>query len=271
MTDDFLGLTKYSYQEEIDIKMKITILGSGGGRCAPVYGCKCDACRLANIDSTRRRKPASVLIECNGVKLLIDAGIKDFHDRFPAGTLRYILLTEYQIDNVLGLYDVRSGIDVSIHVVGPSDSAGCADLLEFPGILDFKQKAHPLESFQLASFNITPLPLYAPHEVLGYLISCNDKCIAYLPDTAALDEPMIDNLREARLDVMFIDCNNRSPSIGHDKDTDIERALRMHNGTLTQKTVLTCLGHEMDNWLIKHEDTLPFDIEVAYEGKIFRL
>ena len=255
--------------------MKITILGSGGEKSTPVYGCSCKACRLANIDSTRRRKPASILLEYDGVKLLIDAGIKDFHDRFPPGSLKYVLLTKYQMDNMLGLYDVRSGIDVSIRIIGPKDpkaclSDNCAGLLNSPGILKFEQTAVPLESFQLDPFYITPLPLETSRSVVGYLIGCNGKCMVYLPDTAALSDSMVDNLREARVDMMFVDSNIPYPDGGSEKG-DLEGALRIHNGTLTQKTILTHLGHDMDNWLINKGDTLPFDIEPANEGHILRL
>lgn len=250
--------------------MKITILGSGGEKSTPVYGCKCKACRLANIDSTRRRRPASVLLECQGVKLLIDAGVCDFYDRFPAGTLNYILLTQYKVDNLLGLYDIRSGANVSIRVIGPNDPESCTDLQQYPGILNFEQKAFPLESFHLNPFNITPLPLQKSRAILGYLVSCHGKCLAYLPDTAALDDALVNNLREARVDMLFVDSHTPYQDLPSG-DNDMARALRVHNGCLTKKTILTHLGHDMDNWLIEYGDTLPFDIEPAQEGQILML
>lgn len=249
--------------------MKITVLGSGGEKSTPVYGCKCDACRFANIDSTRRRKPASILLECQGVKLLIDAGIKDFYDRFPAGTLNYILLTQYKIENLLALYDIRSGVDVSIRVIGPHDPKGCADLQQSSGILNFEQKAFPLESFFLNPFSITPLSLEKSNAALGYLVSCNGKCLAYFPDRVALDESLVSNLREARVDVIFIDSYSSCLGVySGSACTDMARVVSVHNGILTKKTIITHLGHDMDNWLIQHGNTLPFDIEPAYEGQI---
>ncbi len=88
--------------------MKVTFLGTGTSHGVPVIGCKCSVCCSSDWKDNRLR--ASVLVEHQGLNVLIDAG-PDFRYQMLRSHISHldaILLTHEHRDHVSGLDDVRA-------------------------------------------------------------------------------------------------------------------------------------------------------------------
>jgi len=251
--------------------MKLTILGSGGVKGAPVYGCNCKACYRAKINSSHRRNPTCAFIEADGFRLLIDAGLPNLCERFSAGQITHVLLTHFHMDHVQGLFQIRWGEGLTIHVIGPDDPSGCDDLLKHPGILDFSRKTRAFDSFDLGPLRITPLPMNHSKLTHGYFIENGSKRLAYLTDTCGIDDNVKDFLCNRQADLLVVDCNFPPQQVPPRNHNDLSMALDIHHGILAKKTLLTHLGHQMDSWLSDHASELPQNVDTAADNMVIRI
>ena len=88
--------------------MKVTFLGTGTSQGVPVVACSCNVCQSS--DPRDKRLRASVLIEIDNKKLVIDAG-PDFRQqmlRANVTELTAILLSHEHYDHIAGLDDIRA-------------------------------------------------------------------------------------------------------------------------------------------------------------------
>lgn len=206
--------------------MRLTLLGSGNAAGMPVYGCDCARCEYIKNENKLHRGPASAILEVNEKKYLIDAGLTDITDRFPAGSFHGILLTHFHVDHVQGLFHLRWGKCDHIPVYCPPDSHGCDDLFKHPGILDFQQ-IHKFESFRLEYLRVTPLPLIHSKVTFGYLFEYNDQAAAYLTDTKGLLPKSFDYLRNISLELPIIDTSY-PPGVDAKGHNNLNETLQIH-------------------------------------------
>ena len=246
--------------------MKLTILGSGDSAGVPVYGCECPACARARSDRSYRRASCSALVEADGEYLLLDAGPADLESHLPAGALRHILLTHYHMDHVQGLFRLRWGQGEPIEVISPDDELGADDLYKHPGILDFSRRARPFETIELAGFEVTPIPLNHSKPTLGYHIARGQAQLAYLTDTLGLPKAGREFLAERKLDLMVIDSSEPPRAELPHNHNDLDLALAIHTVVQPARTLLTHIGHRLDEYLMRHPDCLPDGISPAYDG-----
>jgi len=166
--------------------MRLTFLGTGAAGGVPLYGCDCPACERARHDSRYVRRPCSALLESGDTRILLDADLTNLRERYPPGTLSAIVLTHYHPDHVQGLFHLRWGAGDAIPVMGPPDSAGCADLYRNPGLLRF-QDLRKFEPLNIGPLRLTPLALIHSKPTFGYAIEApGGERFAYLTDTAEL-------------------------------------------------------------------------------------
>ena len=87
---------------------RLTFLGTGTSQGVPMIGCGCGVCRSG--DPRDKRLRASVLVEHEGLTLLVDAG-PDFRQQMLRAGVSHvdaILLTHNHKDHTGGLDDVRA-------------------------------------------------------------------------------------------------------------------------------------------------------------------
>lgn len=248
------------------MNMKVTILGSGSVQGAPVYGCSCKACARARLDERFKRGATSALVEAKGFRLLIDAGLTDLCERFPAGDLTHILLTHYHMDHVQGLFHLRWGENINISVIGPDDPNGCDDLYRNSGILDFSKKTADFETFNLGPFSITPLPLIHSKLTHGYLIEYDGSSLAYLTDTNGLSDTVVDYLIQHPVKLTILDCSTPVPEPVKQNHNDLPSAVEIHHKIQSEHTIITHIGHTLDEWFMDHPNALPKGMSIARDG-----
>ena len=87
---------------------KLTFLGTGTSQGVPMIGCRCDVCM--STDQRDKRLRSSVLVEYEGLTILVDAG-PDFRQQMLAAEVSHldaILLTHNHKDHTGGLDDIRA-------------------------------------------------------------------------------------------------------------------------------------------------------------------
>ena len=89
-------------------KARLTFLGTGTSQGVPMIGCGCDVC--SSKDPRDKRLRASVLVDYEGMRILVDAG-PDFRQqmlREGVTHLDAIILTHNHKDHTGGLDDIRA-------------------------------------------------------------------------------------------------------------------------------------------------------------------
>jgi phosphoribosyl 1,2-cyclic phosphate phosphodiesterase len=258
--------------------MRLTLLGTGDARQVPVYGCQCAACLAAGEDSRLRRLPCCALVEWGDQRWLIDSGLTDLTERFPARSLSGILQTHYHADHAQGLLHLRWGQGLVIPVHGPADPEGLADLYKHPGILDFSQPFSAFETRRFGELSVTALPLVHSRPTLGYLLEDGGReegllegggrRVAYLTDTVGLPDETIAYLQRAPLDVLILDCSMPPQPQVPRNHNDLNLALKIIEDLNPHQVVLTHVGHTLDAWLMHEPRELPANVTFARDGMV---
>ena len=253
------------------MSMKFTLLGTGDAAQVPVYGCDCSVCTRARASTEFRRLPCSALLEIDGKKMLIDSGITDLAERFPAGSLSHILQTHYHADHVQGLLHLRWGKGDTIPVTGPQDEHGFADLFKHSGILDFSHTLQHGETWQWQGIESTALALNHSKPTLGYVF-CSDKSrVAYLTDTVGLPDATLAYLAGLRLNCLIIDCAHPPQSEPPRNHNDFNMVRYLVGVLRCDEVILTHIGHEMDAWAEQNSKAVSAPFVLARDGmqKVF--
>ncbi|WMC10918.1 phosphonate metabolism protein PhnP [Oceanimonas pelagia] len=243
--------------------MRLTLLGTGAAGGMPLYGCDCADCRQALAEPKLGRAPCSALLEWGGHRLLLDAGLMDLHRRFAPGSLTGMLLTHFHVDHVQGLFHLRWGPAAPIPVWCPSDPDGCADLLKYPGCLDFRPEMAHDKTWQLHDLHITPLDMVHSRPTLGYLFEYHGRRLAYLTDTKGLPAHSLVLLQALPpLEALVIDCSF-GPGVEGRNHNGLDQVMTLCAQLQPARTVLTHIGHDFHRWLQRHP--LPRGLEAGYD------
>lgn len=244
--------------------MRLTFLGTGGVWAAPVHGCHCSACTRARGEPHRQRRSASALIECDGLRILLDGGREDLPELFPPGKLDAVLLTHFHPDHVLGLFRLRWSKAETLPVFCPPDPAGCDDLRRHPGRLAFHD-VEPIRAFDLGAVRITPLPLIHSRLTFGWLVEHRSGRLVYLTDTISLPDQTIAHLTPLEIDTLVLDCAF-PPGAGAGRNhNDIDEAVVIARTLRPRRCLITHINHDLDGWLAENP---PTELEVATDGEV---
>ncbi len=242
--------------------LSLTFLGTGNAGQVPLYGCECAACERARINPAFKRRPCSALLKWQNRQLLVDAGLPNLTEVFPAGSLSHVLLTHFHMDHVAGLFHLRWGANIETAVYHPPDQQGCDDLYKHPGILRFQALDKALVDWQLAGLSITPIPLRHSKPTYGYLFSYQQTELAYLTDTRGLPPETTEFLQGRELDTLVLDCTHPPGPKNNSNHNNLNEALEIVESLQPRATWLTHISHEFDRFLLDHE-VLPPGVQVA--------
>ncbi len=253
-------------------RAKLTFLGSGTSQGVPMIGCGCEVCR--SVDSRDKRLRASVLVEYEGMTILVDAG-PDFRQqmlREGVDHLDAILLTHNHKDHTGGLDDIRA---FNYLEKKPSEIY-CEKYVEeslrmeysyafqekkYPGAPEWN--VHNIENkpFTLRDGGSEIIPIRGMHyklPVLGYRFGN----IAYCTDMNFIPEEEFKKLEG--LDHFIINCVKYGKHISH---YSLEEAVAVARRVGAKHSWITHLSHQLPCYKELAAE-LPEGILPAYDGLV---
>ena len=247
---------------------RLTFLGTGTSQGIPMIGCGCAVC--CSDDAHDKRLRASVLVEHQGLRILVDAG-PDFRQqmlRAGISDLDAILLTHNHKDHTGGLDDIRA---FNYHQ-NKAAEIYCEKYVEdslrmeysyafeenkYPGAPDWN--VHLIDERPFLINGVEIIPVRGRHfrlPVLGFRFGN----IAYCTDMNHIPEEEFSKLEG--LEHFIINCVRRGRHISH---FSLEGALAVAERVNARHTWLTHLSHQLPC----HEELtseLPENILPAYDG-----
>lgn len=249
---------------------KLTFLGTGTSQGVPMIGCQCDVCR--SVDSRDKRLRASVLVEYEGLTILVDAG-PDFRQQMLAAGVSHvdaILLTHNHKDHTGGLDDIRAfnyHEKTATHIY-------CEQYVEdslrmeysyafaeqkYPGAPDWE--VHRIDDKPFNINGVEIIPIRGRHfrlPVLGFRFGN----IAYCTDMNHIPEEEFAKLQG--LDHFIINTVRRGHHISH---YGLEAALKVAERVGAKHSWLTHLSHQLPCHTVLATE-LPEGVQPAYDGLV---
>ena len=250
--------------------MRVTFLGTGTSHGVPMIGCDCATCRSADVRD-RRLRP-SVLLELDGLNVLVDAGpdLREQALRHRIARVDLILFTHGHADHILGMDDVRRFNAIQQSAMPCyGDATTLQDVRRMfwyvfdPGTSKGGGIPH-LELFEIAgdfcvgAAVIEPIPLWhGKRRILGFRIGR----FAYLTDCSTIPDESWTRLQD--LDVLVLDALRDRP---HPTHFTLAEAVAAARRIGARRTLFTHMCHDLP-----HEPTnarLPDDMRLAYDGLV---
>lgn len=255
----------------IDTKIKVTVLGSGTSKGVPEIGCQCHVCR--SEDEKDKRLRASVLVETQGLTLLIDPS-PDLRQQALLHDLCHVdavLVTHSHYDHVGGMDDLRPFCameDLPVYVRKDVDSDlhrrldYCFREHLYPGVPKFDMRIIGNTPFYIKGVKIIPVEvMHGEVPIYGYRIGD----FAYITDAKSIPEREMEKLEG--LDTMILNALRDTPHMAH---FSIPEALEIIRELHPRRAFLTHFNHEAG----LHRDMearLPENVRPAYDGLQFEV
>ncbi len=256
--------------------MRLTMLGSGTSsgvpRIAERVGGDWGQCDPANPKNRRRR--VSVLVEADGVRLLVDTGPDVRAQLLDAGVgwLTAVLYTHDHADHCHGIDDLRavfhgSGVKLDCYM----DKATRASLRSrfsyvFAGRSGYPPTARALlldDDMQFGPIRVRPfLQAHGPVHSMGFRFDCGGSAIAYSTDLSGLPEaswPLLEGL-----DLWVVDALRRAP---HPTHSHLAQTLAWVARAAPKVAWLTHMDQSMDHDALLAE--LPAGVTPGFDGRVW--
>ena len=251
-------------------RTKLTFLGTGTSQGVPMIGCDCDVCRSS--DPRDKRLRSSVLVEHEGLTILVDAGPDFRQQMLRAGVshLDAILLTHNHKDHTGGLDDIRAFNYLEKQATHIYCEKYVEDSLRMEYSYAFAEKKYPgapewevheIDDKPFSINGVEIIPIRGRHyrlPVLGFRFGN----IAYCTDMNHIPEEEFSKLQG--LDHFIINTVRYGKHISH---FALDEAVAVARKVGAKHSWLTHLSHQLPCYS-KLESELPTGILPAYDGLI---
>jgi len=253
--------------------VKVTFLGSGTSQGVPVIACPCNVCQ--SFDPRDKRLRSSVLIETEGLTLVIDTG-PDFREqmlRENAKSLDAILFTHEHKDHTAGLDDIRSFNYLKHKPIDVYAEERVVQSLKMEFAYVFAEKKYPgvpqidIHVIDDHPFNIGPItvtPIRAMHyilPVLGFRIGD----FTYITDTNYISEEEKEKIVGTKH--LVISGLRKQKHLSH---FSLGEAVALINEISPRRGYITHIGHQMGLYEEVQKELQP-NIMLAYDGLVIEM
>ena len=251
----------------------LTFLGTGTSQGVPVISCDCYTC--ASPDARDKRLRSSVLIERDGVRLLIDCG-PDFRQQMLREGVRKldgILFTHDHKDHIAGIDDVRAfnyttGKAVDIYAekyVQESIRREFSYALtepKYPGVPEIDLHTIDANPFEVEGMRVVPVRgMHYRLPVLGFRLGN----LCYMTDMNRIEADELKKLEG--LDVLVINALRKEKHLSH---FCLAEALDIIDRVKPREAWLTHVSHQMGRHAEIYTE-LPEGVHFAYDGLKLRI
>ena len=254
--------------------MKITILGSGSAYGVPYFGGNWGACDPKNPKN--RRSTASILIEKNGIKILVDMGFDLLRqsEHHNITILDGIIFTHEHADHIVGNFHVP----IMMEYYNDKDLFFYSDLSTRTAIekmwwfqydnklnAQFYGPRRPIwkqfqkfENFNIKDITILPIP-----QIHGDMTSYGLRIDNFCYSTDLNDMPPESFKSLENLDVWIVECDSINISNSH---SHLEKTLTWIEKVKPKAAFLTHLDHTIDFDAVSR--ILPSNVSLCYDGQV---
>jgi len=254
--------------------MQVTLLGCGSSGGVPLSDGTWGTCDPTN-PRNRRRRP-SILVESDGMRILVDTG-PDMRDQLiDAGCDRLdgILFTHAHADHIHGIDDLRA---FNYSSGRPIDAWGTEATLapirkRFGYVFDLLPAGSEMYRPQLRAHTIAgpfsvgsvPVVPFDQDHMVCRTTGFRFGPLGYSTDVVRLDDEAFEIL--AGIDLWIVGCLRDEP---HPCHAHLDRVLEWVERLRPARTVLTHMNHLMDYDALREK--LPAGVEPGYDGMVLRV
>jgi len=251
--------------------MKICFLGTGTSTGVPELGCNCRVCK--SEDHRDKRLRTSILIECNGRKLLFDCG-PDFRQQMLTENNRHIdavFITHEHYDHTGGLDDLRPFSKGHPLPVFAEENVSrklkqrmpyCFGQSNYPGVPNLQLKEISTEEMFFCGIKIIPIRvMHGKLPILGFRVGN----FAYLTDMTGMPDSEYQKLQG--LDLLVIAALRKKM---HNTHQNYDEALAQIDKIKPDRSLLIHASHDLGLHLEVSKE-LPASVELSYDGLVIEI
>lgn len=284
------------------MKARLTFLGTGTSQGIPLIGCGCEVC--GSTDPRDHRLRSSVLVEYNGLSILVDCGPDFRYQMIRAGVkhLDAVLLTHNHKDHTGGLDELRSfnlmeakpvniycepyvlesmrkeysyafaepkypgAPEWAVHTIGAEPFTVHSNAVEDTLVWQSGFGYHRVASTETFANETEIIPIRGWHhkEKILPVLGYRFGNIAYITDINLIEDEELSKLEG--LDYVTVNCVKRG---GHFSHFSLDEALEFFRKVGAKESYITHISHMLPKYT-DFDAELPEHVHPAYDGLVLQ-